>query len=77
MERGLTLNLISIYVIYERQNAFDTSSLVQIVGRVRRGLNSEIGEAYIISSVYSKNIRECINQLKEANRKYELSLLRQ
>lgn len=75
LERGISLSKISIYVIFDRKNAFDTSSLVQIVGRVRRGLNSEIGEAYIISSVFSKDIRECLKQLKEANDKYEMSIL--
>lgn len=75
LERGISLNRISVYILYDHPDAFDTSSLVQIVGRVRRGLNSETGEAYIISSVFSKDIRGCINQLKEANRKYEVSVL--
>lgn len=75
LERGISIPNISVYVYYDRKEAFDTSSLVQIVGRVRRGTNSQKGEAFIISAIHSKEIKNCIKDIKESNKKYEMSVL--
>lgn len=75
LERGISISNISVYIYYDRKDAFDTSSLIQIVGRVRRGINSTKGDAYIISTVHSKAIRNCIKDIKESNKKYEMSIL--
>lgn len=73
LERGITIKDVNIIILHDRKDAFNTSAIVQMCGRVGRGLNSK-GEAYILSSVLDKNIFEAIRQMKEAN-DYALSIL--
>lgn len=73
LERGITIKNVNVIIIHNRKSAFETSAIVQMCGRVGRGLNSD-GKAYILSSVLDRNIFDALRQMKEAN-EYALSLL--
>ena len=75
LERGITIKDVFVFVLIFNKQVFDKSSLVQMLGRVGRNFNNPYGEAYIFSSVYDKEITLAIDDIKEANRRYELSVL--
>ncbi len=75
LERGITIYDVNCIILIFNKGIFDKSSLVQMLGRVGRNFNNPTGEAYIFSAVLEKEIKEAINDLKEANQKYEMSLL--
>lgn len=75
LERGITIKDVFVVVLIFNKQIFDKSSLVQMFGRVGRNFNNPYGEAYIFSSVFDKEITLAIDDIKEANRKYELSVL--
>lgn len=75
LERGITIKDVFVVVLIFNKQVFDKSSLVQMLGRVGRNFNNPYGEAYIFSSVFDKEITLAIDDIKEANRKYELSVL--
>ena len=76
LERGITIKDVNVVILVFNKQVFDKSSLVQMLGRVGRNFNNPHGEAYIFSSVFDKEITLAIDDIKEANRKYELSVLR-
>ena len=76
LERGITIKDVFVVILIFNKQVFDKSSLVQMLGRVGRNFNNPYGEAYIFSSVFDKEITLAIDDIKEANRKYELSVLR-
>lgn len=75
LERGITIKDVNVIVYYDRQNAFDKSSLIQMTGRVGRNYKNPYGDAYIFSNNINKEIINCVNEIKEANHKYEMSVL--
>lgn len=75
LERGITIKDVFVVVLIFNKQVFDKSSLVQMLGRVGRNFNNPYGEAYIFSSVFDKEITLAIDDIKEANKKYELSVL--
>lgn len=75
LERGITIKDVNVIIIYDRKNAFDKSSLIQMTGRVGRNYKNPTGYAYILSSSINKEVKECINEIKEANHIYEMSIL--
>lgn len=76
LERGITIKDVNVIIIYDRKNAFDKSSLIQMTGRVGRNYRNPTGYAYIFSSSINKEVKACINEIKEANQIYEMSILR-
>ncbi len=76
LERGVTFKDINVIIISFNKNVFDEGSLVQMLGRVGRNFNNPYGKAYILSNHKDKEIDKAINNLKENNKKYEMSLLR-
>ena len=66
LERGMTIPNINV-VILNYYSIFDESNLIQMLGRLQRGLNSDLGDGYIISNHRSKQIDNTIKYLKEAN----------
>ena len=66
MERGVTIQGISV-IIYDYDNIFDQSNLIQMLGRVNRGIGDNSGKTYIFSDKYSTHIKQTISYLKEAN----------
>lgn len=75
LERGITIKDINVIILIFNKKVFDKSSLVQMLGRVGRNFKNPYGEAYILSSVFDKEIFKAINDIKEANYQYEMSLL--
>ena len=75
LERGITIKDVNIIILYDRKNAFDKASLIQMTGRVGRNYKNPTGEAYILSVLKNREINNCLNEIKEANRIYEMSLL--
>jgi len=73
LERGVTINNINVIILFSYPKIFDASSLIQMSGRVNRGLNDNEGRVYIFSPFKNRAIDECLNSIKEAND--ELSLL--
>ena len=76
LERGITIKDIDVIIVYDYKNAFDEGSLIQMSGRVGRNIDNPNGNVYIITNNISKDINRCIDNIKEANKKLEMSLLR-
>lgn len=76
LERGVTFLDINAIIININKGVFNEGSLVQMLGRVGRNFNNPYGEAYILTSVKDKEINKAVNNIKEANEKLKLSLLR-
>ena len=51
---------VTFLVILNYYSIFDESNLIQMLGRLQRGLNSDLGEGYIISNHRSKQIDNTI-----------------
>ena len=75
LERGITIHNISV-IILNFGKGFDQSSLIQMLGRVGRGVGDQGGETYIISEHYSSAVKNTLAYLKEANSHLEMSVLR-
>ena len=75
LERGITIKDINVIIINLNKNVFDEGSLIQMLGRVGRNYHNPYGEAYILSKYRDVEIKKAISYLREANRKYEMSLL--
>ena len=75
LERGITIKDVNVIIVSFNQNVFDEGSLVQMLGRVGRNFNNPYGEAYILSNHKDIEIKKAINNLRENNEKYEMSLL--
>lgn len=73
LERGITILDVNVIVLDFKQGCFDESSLIQMTGRVGRNYKNPYGYAYILSTHVSKEIENCVNNLREANG--ELSIL--
>lgn len=67
LERGISIYDVNVIILDFNQTIFDTSSLVQMLGRVGRNINNPYGYAYIITNHYDKSINETAKYLKEAN----------
>jgi competence protein ComFA len=65
LERGITIKNVDV-VIMNSKKIFDSSNLVQMLGRVGRGLDSK-GHSYIISDRHYKVIDDTITYLRKAN----------
>ena len=67
LERGITIKDVNVIILDLNANIFDTSSLVQMLGRVGRNFKNPYGEAYILSNHFDRSIIESVRYLKEAN----------
>lgn len=66
LERGVTFSDISVIVYGCEQEVFSPSVLIQIAGRVQRGLSVK-GQCIFIGSRYSTGVARCIKNLRRAN----------
>ena len=57
LERGITIKGISV-IIYDYGKVFDQSNLIQMLGRVNRGMDDNEGRTYIFTDRYSKDLSE-------------------
>lgn len=66
LERGITIKDIDV-IILDHDGIFDESNLVQMLGRVGRGIDSEQGRSYLLADKKDKPIKETISYLQRAN----------
>ena len=76
LERGITIKDVNVIICDYIEGIFDESNLIQMLGRVGRGIDSSCGKAYILTDRYGKKIRNVIRYLKEANSHLEMPILR-
>lgn len=67
LERGITIPLVDIIVLYGNHKVFDQSSLIQIIGRMGRSVSRPTGNGYILCNEYSKDVKDCIKELNRLN----------
>ena len=67
LERGVTFEEIFSFVVCADHPVFTDSSLIQIAGRVQRGIKASKGECYFYSKQKSHAIVTCIKNIEEAN----------
>ena len=66
LERGITIRGISV-IICDYNNVFDQSNLIQMLGRVNRGIGDNDGKTFIFADRYSKKLHDTLTYLKKAN----------
>ena len=66
LERGITIRGISV-IICDYNNVFDQSNLIQMLGRVNRGIGDNDGKTFIFTDRYSKKLHDTLAYLKKAN----------
>ncbi|MBQ3295359.1 MAG: DEAD/DEAH box helicase [Erysipelotrichaceae bacterium] len=66
LERGITIKGISV-IIYDYGNIFDQSNLIQMLGRVNRGIGDNEGKTFLFTDRYSRKLSQTMKYLKEAN----------
>lgn len=67
LERGVTIRDIDVVIYDWLPGVFDKASLIQMSGRAGRNFLSPEGEVVICCSFPSKEVRSCIQEIKEAN----------
>lgn len=75
LERGITIYDVNVIILNVLPGVFDCGSLVQMLGRVGRNFNNPYGEAYILSRKNDEEVKLAIEEIRRANKSYELSLL--
>jgi len=63
LERGVTFEAIDVLVLLAQHPVFNTSALIQIVGRVGRGIKDTSGEATLLSTGKTTSINQCIESI--------------
>lgn len=66
LERGVTISGIDV-IILDYDNIFDKSNLIQMLGRINRGVSSNDGKAYILTDSINRKLIDTVKYLKEAN----------
>ena len=66
LERGVTISGIDV-IIMDYDNIFDQSNLIQMLGRINRGVSNNDGKAYILTDSINRKLIDTIKYLKEAN----------
>ena len=66
LERGITIKNIDVIII-DIGDVFDESNLIQMLGRIGRGIDNNYGDAYLLANKNNKKITNTINYLRKAN----------
>ena len=66
MERGITIRNVAVIILHYSR-VFDSASLVQMLGRVGRGVKEDCGRSYLLSDHFNGEVRETLSYLKRAN----------
>ena len=66
LERGVTIQGISVILLIN-DHSFDEGNIIQMLGRVGRGIGNDKGTSYIITNHYDRMFPKIIGYLKEAN----------
>lgn len=67
LERGITVPSVQVIVYRADHPVFTKASLIQIFGRAGRSFKDPEGEGIALVSTVSKNLQECIRQLRYMN----------
>ena len=67
LERGITIKNVQVIVFDASHKIYDSSTLIQIAGRVGRKMDSYEGDVYFLAKKPTIFIKEAINKIKEAN----------
>lgn len=67
LERGVTFEEVFGFVVCADHPVFNEASLIQISGRVQRGIKASKGECFFYSKGKSLSIQQCIKTISEAN----------
>lgn len=68
LERGITVPSVQVIVWHGDHTVFTMASLIQIFGRIGRSIKDPSGEGYCICFRKSKEVDQCIQQLKWMNK---------
>jgi competence protein ComFA len=68
LERGVTFEGIHVAVLFADHPVFDTSSLIQISGRVGRSFLYPKGDCVFLSRSQSSAVFDCLRKVQDANR---------
>ncbi len=74
LERGVTFENVSVLVFKADHQVFNEASLIQIAGRIRRGMQSTKGEALFYTSSKQPAVIGCLTILSMANRSASIAL---
>lgn len=66
LERGITISNVSV-IILMKKGIFDESSLIQMLGRVDRGIELSKGKAFLLVKGKDKAVDKTMKYLKEVN----------
>ena len=77
LERGITIKDVDVIVLDFIKNVFSKESLIQMLGRVGRNYLNPYGNAYVLSCYKNTSAIEAKKEILEANRHYEMLVLRQ
>ena len=66
LERGITIPDVSVIILMEN-GIFDESSLIQMLGRVDRGMDVSEGKAFILTKKNTTALKKAMRYLKEVN----------
>ena len=66
LERGITVHDIDV-IIFDQRNLFDETDLIQMTGRINRGVGHQGGKAYLIAGQFDEKIDDTISYLRKAN----------
>ncbi len=67
LERGMTVKNVQVIVMKGAHPIYDCPTLIQIAGRVGRVVPFNEGEVIILSYFKTKEIRQCIKEIKALN----------
>ena len=67
LERGVTVKKLQVIIFNSSHPLYTSQALVQISGRVGRKKDYPTGEVIFIASKKTKEMEECVNEIKSAN----------
>lgn len=68
LERGVTFKHVWVIIVAADDRIYQTSSLVQIAGRVGRDKDDQTGLVLFCYRYYTRQIQQAVKQIKEMNR---------
>ena len=69
LERGVTFKGIDVVVLWADHPVYTRSTLIQIAGRVGRDIADPEGEVMFLCSSLSDGVKDCVSDLRQANRR--------
>jgi len=77
LERGITIDNLQVIVCYANHPLYDSSSLIQIAGRVGRKAKHPDGRVIFIGEYINDAIRTCLKEITDTNAKARMQNLLQ